>query len=155
MSMPLPKTLLREVDWTVTDWAVMSAPEHYIGRIVILGGAVLRTAYFHDKAVLEVLHLPLSDSKRPLSALRESQGLFVAVANKTDAAAHLAPGAVVTIVGEVVEPDRLGGAAATGTAPRLYVKHLHVWESTEEQDNRLSSLFSHVRLSYVGGSIVH
>ena len=117
----------------------MSAPEHYIGRIVILGGEVLKTAYFDDKAVLEVLHLPLNASNRPVSALRESQGLFVAVADPTVAAPRVAPGAVVTIVGEVVRPERSGGAAATGTAPRVLVRHVHVWRSTQEDDETVIS----------------
>ena len=118
----------------------MNDPGHYIGRTVILGGAVLKTAYVHDKAVVEVLHLPLNESQRPLPALRESQGLFVAVANTGSAAARLASGAIVTIIGEVVQADRPGAAIATGTAPRLHVKYVHVWESTFVGNDRLSAL---------------
>jgi outer membrane lipoprotein len=126
----IPMLILREVDWTVRDGALMNAPERYIGRTVILGGAVLKTTYLRDKAVLEVLHLPLSKSTRPLPVLRESQGLFVAVVNANHAVVPLPPGAVVTIVGEVVRADRPGGSTTTGTAPRLHIKHVHVWEST-------------------------
>jgi starvation-inducible outer membrane lipoprotein len=134
----IPELLMREVDWTVTDGALMNAPQHYIGRVVILGGQVLKKDYSRDSTMIQVLQLPLNESKRPISTLRESQGLFVAIDRSTGPLAKLSPGAVVTIVGQVVQADRQGGSAVSGTAPRLHVKHLHVWHSTLEEEGRLS-----------------
>jgi outer membrane lipoprotein len=142
---PIPGPLLRQVDWTVTDAVLMNAPERYIGRTVVLGGAVLKTVYFPDRAVLEVLHLPLNRSTRPISVLRDSQGLFIAMDSPTSPAARVAPGAVITVVGEVVKPERPGGSTVTGSAPHVHVKHLHVWESSSTEEERLSGFQSVAR----------
>jgi starvation-inducible outer membrane lipoprotein len=99
---------------------------------------VLKKDYSRDSTMIQVLQLPLNESKRPISTLRESQGLFVAIDRSTGPLAKLSPGAVVTIVGQVVQADRQGGSAVSGTAPRLHVKHLHVWQSTLEEEGRLS-----------------
>jgi outer membrane lipoprotein len=114
------------VDRTISFRDVLASPESYKGRMLVLGGEVLKAKRLHDSTQIELLQLPLDDGEAPSLDRQQSQGRFLALRQEFLDPATLAEGTRVTIVGEVsgAKTDRLDDVEYR--YPTLIVKHLHV-----------------------------
>ncbi len=97
----IPESLEQQVDKSVTFSQVLESPDSYRGKVVLLGGEVLRAKAMRGGTQLEVLQLPLGDDQEPVTERRESKGRFLAVQKDFLDPATIADGARVTIVGEI------------------------------------------------------
>ncbi len=115
------------VDRTVSFRDVLTSPEFYKGRVLVLGGEVLKAKRLRDRTQVELLQLPLEDGEEPTFDRQQSQGRFLALQQEFLDPATLVEGTRVTIVGEVsgAKTDRLDDVEYQ--YPTLIVKHLHVW----------------------------
>jgi outer membrane lipoprotein len=115
------------VDRMVSFRDVQASPESYKGRVLVLGGEVLKAKRLHDSTQIELLQLPLKDGDEPSLDRQQSQGRFLALQQEFLDPATMVKGTRVTIVGEVsgVKTDRLDDVEYR--YPTLIVKHLHVW----------------------------
>ena len=115
------------VDRTVSFRDVLTSPESYQGRVLVLGGEVLKAKRLKDNTQIELLQLPLEDGEEPSRDRQQSQGRFFALHQKFLDPATMVEGTRVTIVGEVsgAKTDRLDDIEYR--YPILTVKYLHVW----------------------------
>lgn len=75
----IPDALEPMVDRTVTFREVMEAPDSYQGRVLVLGGEVLKAKRLKDGTQIELLQLPLDKGERPILDRQQSQGRFLAI----------------------------------------------------------------------------
>jgi outer membrane lipoprotein len=115
------------VDRTVTFRDLLASPESYRGRVVVLGGEVLKAKRLQDGTQIELLQLPLEDGEEPSLDRQQSQGRLLALQQEFLDPATVVEGTRVTIVGEVsgAKTDRLDDMEYR--YPTLIVKHLHIW----------------------------
>lgn len=123
----VPGSLEPLVDRTVTFQEILSAPESYQGKVVVLGGVVLKAKRLKDGTQIELLQLPLDQRERPLLDRQQSQGRFLAIQQEFLDPATLVEGTKMTVVGEVsgAKTDYLDEVEYR--YPVVIVKHLHSW----------------------------
>ncbi|MGQ0694511.1 MAG: Slp family lipoprotein [Nitrospiraceae bacterium] len=124
----VPESLEPLIDRTVTFREVLASPESYRGRLLVLGGEVLKAKRLQEGTRIELLQLPLEDGEEPTLDRQQSQGRFLALRQEFLDPAMVVEGTRVTIVGEVsgAKTDHLDDVEYR--YPMLIVKHLHVWE---------------------------
>jgi outer membrane lipoprotein len=115
------------VDRTVSFRDVLTSPEFYKGRVLVVGGEVLKAKRLRDSTQVELLQLPLENGEEPTFDRQQSQGRFLALQQEFLDPATLIEGTRVTVVGEVsgAKIDRLDDTEYR--YPTLIVKHLHIW----------------------------
>lgn len=123
----VPDELAPLVDRAVTFAEVIAAPESYQGRLLVLGGEVLKAKRLKDGTQIELLQLPLDEDERPILDRQQSQGRFLAIQQEFLDPATIVEGSKMTIVGEVsgAKTDHLDDVEYR--FPVLIVKHLHIW----------------------------
>jgi outer membrane lipoprotein len=123
----VPESMEPLVDRTVSFRDLLASPESYHGRVLVLGGEVLKAKRLRDSTQIELLQLPLEDGEEPSLDRQQSQGRFLASQQEFLDPATVVEGTRVTIVGEVsgAKTDRLDDVEYR--YPTLIVKHLHVW----------------------------
>jgi len=123
----VPDSLEPLVDRTVSFRDVLASPESYRGRVLVLGGEVLKAKRLQGSTQIELLQLPLEDGEEPTLDRQQSQGRFLALQQEFLDPATVVVGTRVTIVGEVngIKTDRLDDVEYR--YPTLILKHLHVW----------------------------
>jgi outer membrane lipoprotein len=123
----VPESMESLVDRTVSFQDVLASPESYKGRVLVLGGEVLKAKRLQDSTQIELLQLPLGDGEEPSLDRQQSQGRFLALQQAFLDPATVVEGTRVTIVGEIsgAKTDRLDDVEYR--YPTLILKHLHVW----------------------------
>lgn len=123
----VPESMEPLVDRTVSFQDLLASPESYRGRVLVIGGEVLKAKRLRDGTQIELLQLPLQDGEEPNLDRQQSQGRFLALQQEFLDPATMVQGTRVTIVGEVsgAKTDRLDDVEYR--YPTLIVKHLHVW----------------------------
>lgn len=123
----VPESMESLVDRTVSFRDLLASPESYKGRVLVLGGEVLKAKRLQDGTQIELLQLPLEDGEEPSRDRQHSQGRFLVLQQKFLDPATMVEGTRVTIVGEVsgAKTDRLDDIEYR--YPTLIVKHLHIW----------------------------
>ena len=123
----VPESLEPRVDRTVTFRDVLASPESYKGRVLVLGGEVLKAKRLRAGTEIEFLQLPLEDGEKPSHDRRQSQGRFLALQQEFLDPATVAEGTRVTMVGEVSGAKTHHLDDVEYRYPTLILKHLHVW----------------------------
>ncbi len=123
----VPYELKSLVDRTVTFREVIASPESYEGRILVLGGEVLKVTRLKDGTQIELLQLPFDTDERPILTRQGSDGRFFAIQKEFLDPATIVEGTMMTIVGEVIEAKTDHLDDVEYRYPVLIVKHLHVW----------------------------
>lgn len=138
----VPGLLEPLVDRTVTFPEILSAPEPYQGKVVVLGGVVLKAKRLKDGTQIELLQLPLDKSERPLLDRQQSQGRFLAIQPDFLDPATLIEGSAMTIVGEVsgAKTDYLDDVEYR--YPVVIIKHLHPWPALSHDNTQPRPRFS-------------
>ena len=128
----VPDELEPLVDRAVTFAEVVAAPESYQGRVLVLGGEVLKAKRLKDGTQIELLQLPLDKDERPILDRQRSQGRFFAIQPEFLDPATIAAGTKMTIVGEVsgAKTDHLDEVEYR--YPVVIVKHLHTWQQQSQ-----------------------
>ncbi|MBH0208937.1 MAG: hypothetical protein HP495_10600 [Nitrospira sp.] len=123
----VPEALEPLVDRTITFRGIASAPESYQGKVVVLGGVVLKAKRLKDNTQIELLQLPLDQRERPILDRQQSQGRFLAIRQEFLDPATIVEGSAMTIVGEVfgAKTDYLDDVEYR--YPIVIIKHLQAW----------------------------
>lgn len=123
----IPQALEPLVDRTVGFPELVAAPESYQGKVVVLGGEVLKAKRLKEGTQIELLQLPLNNDERPIIDRQQSQGRFLALQPEFLDPATIVMGTKMTIVGEVsgAKIDLLDDVEYR--YPVVIVKHLHTW----------------------------
>lgn len=132
----IPESLEPQIEKTVTFDQIISSPDSYRGKVVLLGGEVLKAKAMQGGTQLEVLQLPLDDDLEPALDRMQSKGRFLALQREFLDPATVAEGTRVTVVGEVTGASVEKMDEADYRFPTLDVKHLHRWERRREDHPR-------------------
>jgi outer membrane lipoprotein len=129
----VPDELEPLVDRAVTFAEVVAAPESYQGRVLVLGGEVLKAKRLKDGTQIELLQLALDKNERPILDRQQSQGRFFAIQPEFLDPATIVAGTKMTIIGEVsgAKTDHLDDVEYR--YPVVIVKHLHTWQEQSQE----------------------
>ena len=126
----IPKRLKEQVNKDIQYEQVEEAPDSYKGRTVVWGGEILDIGRRDQNTTVEILHLPMDRTLRPLDAPTSSRGRFLAIDAHGDItdADKLKKGTLVTVIGEVqglrsakLDQDR-------HDIPALLIRDMTAWE---------------------------
>jgi outer membrane lipoprotein len=123
----VPEALEPQVDPSLSFPQLLASPDSYQGKLVVVGGEVLKATRIEGGTVLEVLQLPLEEGQKPARERTESQGRFMARQESFLDPATVGDRTRITIVGQVTgaRTDRLD--EVDYRYPTLDIKHLHLW----------------------------
>lgn len=132
----VPETLEAQVDKTLTFQELIASPESYQGRVVVVGGEILKAKRLKEGTQIEILQLPLNQDQEPMPDRAKSQGRVLALQPEFLDPATLTGGTRITMVGEVTgaKTERLDDVDYR--YPTLTVKHWHTWPPPTYDDRR-------------------
>lgn len=125
----IPETLEPRIDKNLTFTQVLASPESYQGRLILLGGEILKAKRLKEGTRFELLQLPLNQYHEPIMDLTRSQGRVLALHDESLDPATLPTGTMVTFVGEVSGSVIEKIDEADYRYPTMTVKYWHVWPS--------------------------
>ena len=128
----IPESLEPQIDKTVTFNQVIADPGAHKGKLVVLGGEVLKAKGTKGGTQLEVLQLPLDNTQRPEPVRTESHGRFLAFNREFLDPAQFVDGTPVTIVGEITGASTQRLDEVEYRYPTVEIKHLHVWDPNDQ-----------------------
>jgi outer membrane lipoprotein len=123
----LPSDLSRQVEPSLTFSQIKDDPDAHKGKLVILGGQVLKATRLQDSTQLVILQLPLQDDEKPTMELTRSEGRFIAFQQAFLDPATVPSGTRLTLVGEITGSMTQSLDETTYTYPTLTIKHFKVW----------------------------
>jgi outer membrane lipoprotein len=138
----VPEALEPLVDRKVTFSQLSAAPESLKGRMVVVGGEVLKAKRLKEGTQIELLQLDLDADERPTSNRQRSQGRFLALQREFLDPATLVEGTKLTIVGEVTGAKTESLDEVEYRYPLVIVKHLHIWPAQSSSYARPGPGFS-------------
>jgi Slp family outer membrane lipoprotein len=147
----IPETLELHIDKNLTFTEVLASPESYKGRLILLGGEVLKAKRLKEGTRVELLQLPLNNDQEPTIDLTQSQGRVLVLHQEFLDPATLMPGMLVTFVGEVSGAIVEKMDEVEYRYPTLTVKHWHVWTPATFDDRRGAPSFGVFGGMGVGG----
>lgn len=127
----VPESLEPQVDPSLSFQQLLASPDSYQGKMVVVGGEVLKATRTEGGTVLEVLQLPLEDGQKPVRERTESQGRFLARQEGFLDSATVGDRARVTIVGQVTGATTQRLDEVDYRYPTLDIKHLHRWGASD------------------------
>ena len=130
----IPEALEPQIDNAVTFNQIVESPDSYRGKVVVLGGEILKAKALKGGTQLEVLQLPLDSDQEPVTDRMESRGRFLAVQREFLDPATIAEGTRVTVVGEVTGSTVDKMDEADYRFPTLDVKYLHRWDAKRAEE---------------------
>jgi outer membrane lipoprotein len=116
----------RQVNPNVSFAHLAKDPTAYIGQIVILGGKIIEATNLEDSTRLIVLQHPTDSRDRPRTN-KPSQGRFLIRVPEYLETALYSPGRVITVLGEVREPEVLPLGDTHYSYPVIEPRELHLW----------------------------
>src|SRR2546428_2244215 len=126
----LPPDLQRQVEQRVSFANVKADPAAYKGRIILLGGEVLKAKRLVDRTRLEILHLPLNEFNEPVMNRTASQGRYLAFQKEFLDPATVPPGTRITLAGEVTGTTEGDLDDMKYSYVTLDIRHLQIWPQT-------------------------
>ncbi len=126
----LPPELQSTVEQRVSFANVKADPASYKGRIILLGGEVLKAKRLADRTRLEILHLPLNEFNEPVMNRTASQGRYLAFQKEFLDPATVPPGTRITLVGEVTGTTEGDLDDMKYSYVTLDIRHLQIWPQT-------------------------
>jgi starvation-inducible outer membrane lipoprotein len=126
----VPTHLKGKVNPDILIEQVETTPAAYQGQTVAWGGEVLEVSKNDKEARIQVLHLPLDRTLRPMEGRAGSRGRFVAIDRAGDIKdpSLLKPGTLVTVLGDVAQPSTIHIGQDTVQAPTLRIRDMTAWE---------------------------
>lgn len=129
----IPPELGKQIDDTVAFADLRAAPGSYVGRVIMVGGVVIKAKRMENRTEIEVLQLP-TEAGGPSTAERlRSEGRFLAVREEFLDPATVPPGTPITVVGVVSGSTIRPLDDSEYTYPILEIKHLTDWSAVASQ----------------------
>jgi len=146
----IPETLNSQIDQNLTFSEVLASPDSYKGRLMLLGGEILKAKRLKGGTQVELLQLPLNKDQEPTTNLTRSQGRVLVLHQEPLDPATLTPGMFVTFVGEISGAITEKIDEADYRYPTLTVKHWYLWPPATF-DNRRGGPYFGVGMGVGGG----
>ncbi|MCF6154649.1 MAG: hypothetical protein E3K36_05235 [Candidatus Brocadia sp.] len=114
---------------------VLSEPEQYKDRMIILGGIIIETKNTKEGTFLEVLQCPVGYRGKPKN-VDETGGRFLALDSRYLDGDVFAKGRSVTIAGEIQGKRTLPLGEIEYNYPLIYVKEIYLWPVEKNYPSR-------------------
>lgn len=131
----VPPELEKQIDTSVAFADLQAAPGNYVGRVIMVGGVVIRTKRTKDQTEIEVLQLPTEGGGPSTTERLRSEGRFLAVREEFLDPASVPPGTPITVIGVVSGSTTRPLDESEYTYPVLDIKHLIDWSAVASQDS--------------------
>jgi outer membrane lipoprotein len=128
----MSKDILEKVNPEVTFAELHKAPQAYRGKVVLLGGVIVKTVNKNDGTLLEVYQTEINRRGKPIK-LDISGGRFLAHWKGFLDSEIYQKGRKVTIVGVVKGEEMIRLGEIDYRCPYLVVKDIHLWEKEQPQ----------------------
>lgn len=125
----VPPELQQQIDTSVTFADLYAAPANYVGRLVQIGGLVIRAKRTTDQTELEILQLPTQAAGPPTTERLRSEGRFLAVRAAFLDPATVPAGTPITVIGVVKGSTTRPLDESEYTYPVVEIKHLIDWNA--------------------------
>jgi len=132
----VPPELARQIDTSVNFVDLKAAPADYIGRVIVLGGVVIKAKRAKDQTEIEVLQLPTEGGGPSTTERLRSEGRFLAVREEFLDPATVPPGTPITVIGVVRGSTTRPLDESEYIYPVLDIKHLTDWSAVASQQSR-------------------
>lgn len=125
----IPDRLEGKVRKDIQYGEVEKEPDSYRGQTVIWGGEVLDVSRRDENMRVEILHLPLDRTLRPVDAPTASRGRFLAIDPHGDIndASMLKKGTLVTVIGDIQGLVTTRLDQDTHETPALVIRDMTAW----------------------------
>ncbi len=130
----IPKELAQKVDKSISFKELEESPTSYKGKLVALGGTILKAKNTKEGTELEVLEKPLAYYNIPEDTDKSGGRFLVLYKGYLDTAIYK-PGRTVTIAGEVLGAETRPLDEIKYTYPYLEVKSIYLWEDTRYSES--------------------
>jgi len=130
----LPSELRKQIDSTVAFPDLQTSPSHYIGRMVMFSGIVLKTRLAKDHTEIEVLQLASGPGIPPPTDRTRSEGRFLAIEKTFIDPATMESGRPVTVVGTVNGAETRPLDDSDYTYPVIEITRLLDWSTSYGPD---------------------
>ena len=131
----ISKGVLEEVDKSVSFEKLINDPEQYQGKMVLLGGVIIKTENKQDGTLIEVYQTELDYYGKPINT-DVSKGRFLALYNEFLDSEIYSKGREVTIAGIVKGQKVIKLGEIDYSYPYLVAQEVHLWK--EEQPRKYS-----------------
>jgi outer membrane lipoprotein len=129
----VPPELEKQIDASVNFVDLQAAPANYVGRVVMVGGVVVRAKRTKDQTEIEVLQLPTEGGAPSTTERLRSEGRFLAVREAFLDPATVPPSTPITVIGVVSGSTTRPLDETDYTYPILEIKHLVDWSTVSSQ----------------------
>jgi len=129
----VPPELEQQIDSSVAFADLRASPDDYVGRIIVVGGVVIRAKRTKDQTEVEVLQLPTEAGGPSTTARLRSEGRFLAVREEFLDPATVPPGTPITVIGVVRGSTTRPLDESEYLYPVLDIKHLIDWSTVASQ----------------------
>jgi outer membrane lipoprotein len=129
----VPPELEKQIDASVNFVELQAAPANYVGRVVMVGGIVVRAKRTKDHTEIEVLQLPTVGGEPSTTERLRSEGRFLAVREAFLDPASVPPSTPITVIGVVSGSTTRPLDETDYTYPILEIKHLVDWTTVASQ----------------------
>jgi len=126
----ISEDIIREVNTEIAFSELRKAPQDYQGKVVLLGGIIVKTVNKKDGTLLEMYQTELDRYSSPVN-IDVSLGRFLAYNKRFLDSEIYRKGRKVTIVGVVQGEEVIRLREIDYRCPYLVVKEIHLWR--EEQ----------------------
>jgi len=133
----ISRDLLKEVDQSIRFEKLREEPENYLGKVVLLGGEILKTRNFPGQTLIYVVQRPLKYWGEPNSE-GISEGRFVISAKGFLDPAIFREGRKVTAAGTVAGRKVESIGDNPYAYPVIEKEELHLWPAAGSADSGVS-----------------
>src|SRR5712692_3176851 len=123
----VPTEMESQVSRDIAFESLKKDPDKFKGRVVVLGGKVLRARKLKNSTQVEVLQLPLDRADGPILTLPESKGRFLAYQEAFLDPATVPAGTLVSMIAEITGSKTQPLDDVEYTYPTVKIRTLKVW----------------------------
>lgn len=121
----------RQVNPEVSFASLSQDPTAHIDQVMILGGIIIESTNLKDVTRLVVLQYPTDSRDRPRTD-KSSEGRFLIRVPGYLETALYGPDRVITVLGDIQEPEVLPLGDTNYTYPVIEPREIHLWSQDDE-----------------------
>ena len=125
--------VLKTVDKTITFEQILTNPDAYKNKMVLLGGTIIKAINLPDETLIEVIQQPLNSRNMPKNP-EASKGRFIILFKEFKDPAIFSQGRLITAAGEITGFQQRPLGEANYNYPVIYPKEYHLWKTYRGND---------------------
>jgi outer membrane lipoprotein len=128
----ISRDVLKEVDRKITFTELRKNPQAFLGKVVLLGGVIVKTENKEEGTLLEIYQTALNRQGRPVQT-DVSEGRFLALYEGILDSELYGKGRRVTVAGTVKGEKVMKLGEIDYHYPYLVIKEIHLWREEERR----------------------